>query len=909
MPSPRPRPRPPLLRRLLASTGVAATVATLLTVPAAAPAAAADTVTLGKAAYYDKVLAGIIGEVGGFLSGYEFAAPNDAPHPDAWFEPANGPYAGNFTHFTPGDPATYTRLLAPGRVRGQDNYFMGYFNQHVLEQRGTDPSDEDIRAEYLEHGIKDYGGSDIAAQLIERTGMKPFQTGEHAFNAVSWCCEPYIETDTLGFSTPGMPRTAAALTEKFARISGSFDTTTWSVFMSTLMSQAFLTDDARTALSQAAASLPEGSWPAAVHRRAVQLHAQNPTDWRWAQRQLAAERRRLYGADDDRVIADLNQGTVILAILYGNNDYLDTLRIASIGGNEGVDNAAPIGALMGIVKGMSGTPQAFLDKIWAGGQGIFVNDTSGALRTYVSRDYPAEQKWSDLARLHQGNAEAAIRAGGGTVGTDSYTIRVQDVPAPVTVPAANPGFETGNLDGWTASDPSHAKAERQVGSTDFARTTLAHSGDWKGTVFTDAGQRDVSLGQTVGPLVPGARYRVRAYVASVSGADAGLYADPGAGGAVREVSAFSTEDMGAMGPQILGRAWAAREVEFTATASTATVGLRLAAPGGAWANIDDLTVERVSEPATVRYEAESASTAGGAAPADAASASGGRYLGGLTASGASGTLTVRAPSAGQYRLLVHYTSTAAPDTYRINLNGDKDWPLPAHLGLRVNGSDAGAVYFPRTAGRSGAFPTGTVAVPVTLAAGANTVAFAHRSGSGDVQLDRMDLSAFPEAVTSTAPNPGAGGNLLRNGGFDAAGPGQDPLAWSTWAGQSGGDADADYTEAGSADGSLRLTQQKSGAYEVYTSQTVTGLPAGRYTVRARVMGGGGQTAAYLDVKGHGGADRRADLPQTGWPNWSTVQMTGVQVTSGQATVGFYSKASGGRWVSVDDVEFFRESDG
>ncbi|MFE4602874.1 hypothetical protein ACFRKE_18670 [Kitasatospora indigofera] len=901
------RPRPPLLRRALAAAATAATAAALLTVPA--QPAAATTATITKSAYYDKVLAGIIGEVGGFLTGYEFAAAGDAPLPDSWFEPANGPYAGNFTHFTPGDTANYTRLLATGRVRGQDNYFMDFFNQLVLKDKGANPTDDDIRAEYLDHGIKDYGGSDIAAQLIERAGMKPFQTGEHALNSVSWCCEPYIETDTLGFGAPGLPRTAGALAEKFAKISGSFDTTTWSVFMATLMSQAFLTDDARTALAQAAASLPAESWPAAVYRRAVQLHNQNPTDWRWAQQQLAAERRRLYGADDDRVIADLNQGTVVLAILYGNNDYLSTLKIAAIGGNEGVDNAAPVAGLMGVIKGMAGTPQAFLDKIWAGGQGVFVNDTTGALRTYVSRNYPAEQKWSDLAALYQGNAETAIRAAGGTVGTDSYTIPVQDVPAPVTAAPANPGFESGDLTGWTASDAAHAKAESQIGTTSFAHTTLAHSGDWKGTVFTDAGKPDVSLSHAVGSLVPGARYRVRAYLASVGGGDAGLYADPGNGGAVQAVSAYSTEDMGAMGPQILGRAWAAREVEFTATGTTATVGLRLNAPAGAWANIDDLTVERITEPVAVRYEAEAAEAAGGAASGDAASASGGHYLGGLSTSGASGTFTVQAPAAGEYRLLVHYTSTAAPETYRINLNGDIDWPLPAQLGLSVNGGDRGAVFFPRTAGHGGAFPDGTVAVPVTLAAGSNTITFAHRGGSGAVDLDRADLSAFPQAVTSTAPAAGPGGNLLLDPGFDAAGAGQSAPGWSTWAGTAGTDADADYTEAGGYDGALRLTQHKTGAFEVYTSQTVTGVAPGRYTVRARVMGGGGQTAAYLDLKGYGGADQRANLPQSGWPNWSTVQLTGVQVTSGQVTVGFYSKAAGGQWVSVDDVELFRESDG
>ncbi|WP_353946670.1 hypothetical protein ABII15_37035 [Streptomyces sp. HUAS MG91] len=115
----------------------------------------------------------------------------------------------------------------------------------------------------------------------------------------------------------------------------------------------------------------------------------------------------------------------------------------------------------------------------------------------------------------------------------------------------------------------------------------------------------------------------------------------------------------------------------------------------------------------------------------------------MNQSGASTAFSVQAPSAGEYRLLLHYTSTANPENTSIDLNGTRDWPLPAHLGLRVGGADRGAVYFPRTAPHDGAFPDGRVSIPVTLEAGTNTVSFVHREGSGQVELDRAELSATP----------------------------------------------------------------------------------------------------------------------------------------------------------------------
>lgn len=210
-----------LIAVMLAALGVTGATSPAVATPLPPVVGSTTSVTLAKSDYYDKTLAGIVGEIGGFLSGYEFAAPNDQPLPDSWFDPANGPYAGNFTYFTPpGNTADYVRYLAPGRVRGQDNYFMDFFNQRILQEKGIQPSNADIRAEYLKYGISDYGGSGVANNLMNATGMLPFQSGKQEFNNIAWCCEPYIETDTLGFITPGMPQTANALASRFAGVSG-----------------------------------------------------------------------------------------------------------------------------------------------------------------------------------------------------------------------------------------------------------------------------------------------------------------------------------------------------------------------------------------------------------------------------------------------------------------------------------------------------------------------------------------------------------------------------------------------------------------------------------------------------------------------------------------------------------------
>lgn len=57
-------------------------------------------------------------------------------------------------------------------------------------------------------------------------------------------------------------------------------------------------------------------------------------------------------------IPDRNNGSVILAILYGNNDYLTSLKVSSLIGNDADCTASFVAGLLGIIKGMAGNPSS-----------------------------------------------------------------------------------------------------------------------------------------------------------------------------------------------------------------------------------------------------------------------------------------------------------------------------------------------------------------------------------------------------------------------------------------------------------------------------------------------------------------------------------------------------------------------
>lgn len=152
-------------------------------------------------------------------------------------------------------------------------------------------------------------------------------------------------------------------------------------------------------------------------------------------------------------------------------------------------------------------------------------------------------------------------------------------------------------------------------------------------------------------------------------------------------------------------------------------------------------------------------------------------------------------------------------------------------------------------------------------------------------------------------------NLLQNADFEGG-----MSSWSTWPGNNGTDADADFTEGGGYDGTNggpfnganRLTHYKASNYQVYTSQTVN-VPNGTYALEAWVVGSGDQSDAFMSAKDYGGAELKARVVGDNNPqHWRKISIGGISVTNGKLTVGFYSFANARNWMSADRVRLYRQ---
>lgn len=135
-----------------------------------------------------------------------------------------------------------------------------------------------------------------------------------------------------------------------------------------------------------------------------------------------------------------------------------------------------------------------------------------------------------------------------------------------------------------------------------------------------------------------------------------------------------------------------------------------------------------------------------------------------------------------------------------------------------------------------------------------------------------------------------------NGGFEDDDTGvASPIGWT-----STGSVDADFTEFGGNSGSWRLSHWSPNAYSVDTTQTVSGLADGWYTVRARVRRSTGNNNAYVELDC--GRDAGRVYAPVSWPSQWLAVVASARVRHGSCTISLHTDGDAGEWTNFDDIE-------
>ncbi len=541
---------------------------------------------IGKEEYADKTKSAFLAQLVGFLSGHEFAKVSATrcrvAMPDSAFKICRGAYAGNNVMVKHTNKLIKNAETGLWEVWNDDDFSVDIVNQYVL--RNMYKNHGTLAPYYITKGWVDYDVYDMGggqrqvgayAMYSQNNQLPQFGGNGEYGNRYSFVTEPYLGADTLGLNAAGMPYVAYELGRIFGEATGDRDNVLWSQMFTVMFSLAYFESDIPTLIRRAAGVFPKGSLQEAIVEEVFELHKTYPDNWRNAYKIF--ESRHYHGERTRQTNNTINCGFVLLDLLYGNGDYLETCKIGSLAGYDCESTCGIALSVVAIINGTKDLPEEVNTYVWQDGQGVIVNlpiSDSGDTGTYMyAAKLPERLKITDLLALYQQNFETVLAANGGYEEDGKYYIPKTEFLPVDSVRIENADFEDGDLKAY------------------------AVEGDVKISEFSTSGKYAVqmkgngSISQQVTGLTVGATYRLTAFLYATNPSTARLFADCGDG--EKSATVYSTISQAKNYDE---QRTVRRSLYFTATAETATVGVRYETESAATeAILDDLSLVRTEE--------------------------------------------------------------------------------------------------------------------------------------------------------------------------------------------------------------------------------------------------------------------------------------------------------------------------
>jgi hypothetical protein len=306
-------------------------------------------------------------------------------------------------------PASAVPAIQPGLANwsfGQDDLYVEMTFLRTLEEYGLGVSSAQAgldfaRSEYpLWH-------ANSAGRMNLRAGIAPPDSGHPAYNQHSDDIDFQIEADFAGLISPGLPKQAVTLGETFGSLMNYGDGLYAGQFIACMYSEAFFERQPEKLVEAGLACIPARSQYAEAVRDILGWWRENPQDWQATWQKIEAKYQdnpdyRLASCSDPNfdsrfnIDAKINGAYVVMGLLYGEGDLLNSMTIAMRGGQDSDCNPASAGGILFTTVGFDELPAEFTAK-------LDVN----RVWDYTSYDFTHLVDLSEkLAR------EAVIRAGG-----------------------------------------------------------------------------------------------------------------------------------------------------------------------------------------------------------------------------------------------------------------------------------------------------------------------------------------------------------------------------------------------------------------------------------------------------------------------------------------------------------------
>ena len=358
-----------------------------------------------------------------------------------WVGQLIGNAAGRATEGTYSGAAPDPRDSVPWQIKqiwdADDDTDVEYVALHTLETCGFDCNSYEIAGQWLDHvGPGSIYIANKQAWYLMLDGRLPPETGSRSCNEHWYSIDAQICTEFLGAVSPGLPQTAMDLAGRFGGITNAGFAVHAAQFYAGMYARAFFEPNVVDLVRTGLEDLPRSSRTFEVISDVLDWYLEDtsdgPLDWR-------ATRRRLYdryqGAESlgryhNWVESAINTGATVLALLYGQGDFKQTVQIAVLAGWDCDCNPATAGGLLGIIDGFTGLPEDLTDPALCGN--LYQNVARPGLPDPAA-ELPQHEAITTIALRMLALAEKNILRNGGDI-THTGVSRLYHIPEPNPAP-------------------------------------------------------------------------------------------------------------------------------------------------------------------------------------------------------------------------------------------------------------------------------------------------------------------------------------------------------------------------------------------------------------------------------------------------------------------------------------------
>ena len=289
-----------------------------------------------------------------------------------WLGQLIGNYAGRETEgeystSTP-NPASAVPWVIRQEWDADDDTDIEYVALHILQTHGLDCNYPEIAQQWRTHiGTCGLYLANKQAWYLMADGYLPGDTGSRTYNEHWYSIDSQITTEVLGAISPGLVQSAIDLAGRFAHITNTGFAVHAAQFYSAMYATAFFEPNVTSLVTEAVKSVPTTSRTYQVITDVLGWYMEDANDgsldWRATRSKLYEKYQGSgsFGRYYNWAESTINAGATVLAVLYGQGDFKNTVQIAVLAGWDCDCSAATAGGLIGIIKGFRNLPSDLTD--------------------------------------------------------------------------------------------------------------------------------------------------------------------------------------------------------------------------------------------------------------------------------------------------------------------------------------------------------------------------------------------------------------------------------------------------------------------------------------------------------------------------------------------------------------------